>query len=641
MNMNIDLKKMYEKYVIKSFCEKYNVTKKELNENNHFYFRFLCFLYLDFIRNIEIPKINLGSRYEAVFIEFRILPHVEFIIRNTILKLGSNWSYTIICGNKNYDFFCKICSNISPNLNIIKIDLDNLLVNDYNNLLTSLEFWKMLNGEKILIYQEDSIMFKNNINDFLIYDYIGAPFPKNQNDTPNSVGNGGFSLRSKSKMIDIINSKLIDDTIFNSSTTNYMKNNGLTTPPEDVYFSKNMQELNIGIVASHESALSFSTESVANKNSLGGHKFWIGNSEWKKIMKNKFDLIEYKPQSNLLLYLKYYNISEVHSKIDTIPNAFDIDLYFCDAVNNLLIGKNEDIIKYIKNIGLNGFIYHPKQILNIFPNIVFYKFMKNLFIMYKFTIYKSSEFINKFIYKSNYNDLKSRLIKQKYYNLNNKIELLIVAFIGNENRGIDLINKIINYKSIQEFNISFCFNNLSDTTKYTDKIKNLIKTNFEFYSIYNCKELGTDITPTLLMCDDILNKHHNFNHIIKLHTKSISSQYSDLTDFILSMPLSNILSNKIDNCNCIGHPKYYINITSDNFNNELFIKYSNSINIKNSFVGGTIFYINSKVLLEVINFIIKNNYRSYFLNNLYENNCINKDYSPIHFIERLFGVIKI
>jgi hypothetical protein len=641
MNVNIDLKKMYEKYIIKSFCEKYNVTKKELNENNHFYFRFLCFLYLDFIRNIEMPKINLGSRYEAVFIEFRILPHVEFIIRNAILKLGSNWSYTIICGNKNYDFFCKICSNISPNLNIIKIDLDNLLVNDYNNLLTSLEFWKMLNGEKILIYQEDSIMFKNNINDFLIYDYIGAPFPKNQNDTPNLVGNGGFSLRSKSKMIDIINSKLIDDTIFNSSTTNYMKNNGLTVPPEDVYFSKNMQELNIGVVASHESALSFSTESVANKNSLGGHKFWIGNSEWKKIMKNKFDLIEYKPQSNLLLYLKYYNISEVHSKIDTIPNAFDIDLYFCDAVNNLLIGKNEDIIKYIKNIGLNGFIYHPKQILNIFPNIVFYKFMKNLFIMYKFTIYKSSEFINKFIYKSNYNDLKSRLIKQKYYNLNNKIELLIVAFIGNENRGIDLINKIINYKNIQEFNISFCFNNLSDTTKYTDKIKNLIKTNFEFYSIYNCKELGTDITPTLLMCDDILNKHHNFNHIIKLHTKSISSQYSDLTDFILSMPLSNILSNKIDNCNCIGHPKYYINITSDNFNNELFIKYSNSINIKKSFVGGTIFYINSKVLLEVINFIIKNNYRSYFLNNLYENNCINKDYSPIHFIERLFGVIKI
>ena len=88
--MNNDIKKMYEKYVIKSFCENYNITKKELNDNSHFYFRFLCFLYLDFIRNVEIPKINLGSRYETVFIEFRIFPHVEFIIRNIIIKLGSN-----------------------------------------------------------------------------------------------------------------------------------------------------------------------------------------------------------------------------------------------------------------------------------------------------------------------------------------------------------------------------------------------------------------------------------------------------------------------------------------------------------------------------------------------------------------------
>jgi hypothetical protein len=181
---------------------------------------------------------------------------------------------------------------------------------------------------------------------------------------------------------------------------------------------------------------------------------------------------------------------------------------------------------------------------------------------------------------------------------------------------------------------------LSDNTKYSDKIKDLIKNHFEFYSIYNCKELGTDITPTLLMCDDILKNHHKFNHIIKLHTKSISNHYNDLTDFILSMPLSNLLLHRKSTCNCIGHPKYYINITSDIFNNELFIKYSKSISIKNSFVGGTIFYISSNILLEVINFIVKNNYRAYFLNNLYENNCINKDYSPIHFIERLFGVIK-
>ena len=88
-----------------TFCETYDVTKTELNKEDHIYFRFLCFSYIEFIRNINIPNIKLGNRYEAVFIEFRILPHTEFIIRNTIIKLGSDWSHTIICGNQNYDFF--------------------------------------------------------------------------------------------------------------------------------------------------------------------------------------------------------------------------------------------------------------------------------------------------------------------------------------------------------------------------------------------------------------------------------------------------------------------------------------------------------------------------------------------------------
>ena len=32
----------------------------------------------------------------------------------------------------------------------------------------------MFNGEKLLIYQEDSCIFHNNYQEFLKYDYIGA-----------------------------------------------------------------------------------------------------------------------------------------------------------------------------------------------------------------------------------------------------------------------------------------------------------------------------------------------------------------------------------------------------------------------------------------------------------------------------------
>ena len=59
----------------------------------------------------------------------------------------------------------------------------------------------------------------------------------------------------------------------------------------------------------------------------------------------------------------------------------------------------------------------------------------------------------------------------------------------------------------------------------------------------------------------------------------------------------------------------------------------------NTFVAGTIFYTTDVVFDSVLKFMKTNNYREYLLNNLYENNTINKDYSPIHFLERVFGII--
>jgi hypothetical protein len=95
-----------------------------------------------------------------------------------------------------------------------------------------------------------------------------------------------------------------------------------------------------------------------------------------------------------------------------------------------------------------------------------------------------------------------------------------MVFIGNETLGIDLIQRIIKYKEIQNnFNIAFCFN--EKMIKNFDVIKKLITNNFDFYAIYKSKELGSDITPTLLMYNDIIKKH-KFRHILKFHTKTIS-----------------------------------------------------------------------------------------------------------------------
>ena len=65
------------------------------------------------------------------------------------------------------------------------------------------------------------------------------------------------------------------------------------------------------------------------------------------------------------------------------------------------------------------------------------------------------------------------------------------------------------------------------------------------------------------------------------------------------------------------------------------------IDADKEFVAGTIFYAQSKVFDTMIEFVKNNNYRSFLLNNLYENNSINKEHSPTHLLERLFGVIKL
>jgi glycosyltransferase involved in cell wall biosynthesis len=243
-------------------------------------FRIICEEHIPHIRNIDLPVISQNNIYEAVLIEYRCFPHLEFLIRNAIIKLGEKWSHSIVCGTNNYEYMLSMCANISPEITVIKTEYDNLNQSTYSMLLASKKFWELFAGEKILLYQEDSCIFKSNVEDFLQWDYIGAPWTKTQNDTPNCVGNGGLSLRTKQRMIDIIERISIEHTEISSHTIAYMKNAKMTICPEDVYFAKNMQTYNLGRVADWDSASEFSTELIYNENSFGGHNFWLNDGNW-------------------------------------------------------------------------------------------------------------------------------------------------------------------------------------------------------------------------------------------------------------------------------------------------------------------------------------------------------------------------
>ena len=64
-----------------------------------------------------------------------------------------------------------------------------------------LELYKYVNTEHVLCIQDDGFIINPTAwtDDFLEYDYIGAPWPHGTY----KVGNGGFSLRSK-KLLDIL-----------------------------------------------------------------------------------------------------------------------------------------------------------------------------------------------------------------------------------------------------------------------------------------------------------------------------------------------------------------------------------------------------------------------------------------------------
>ena len=237
--------------------------KNPMHDGAKIKYRYVCWKYLLNIRDKRLPEIKLNNKLEAAFIEFRCFPHVEFLIRNAIIKLGAEWSQTIVCGNKNYDYMKNMCDKISPNIKLIKLDVDNLDPGtSYTNLLTSVSFWNMFSGEKILIHQEDSCIFKTNYKDFLQYDYIGAPWNHHREWYQESglkipVGNGGFSLRTKQIMIDIIN-----------------KYERSPNDVEDVYFARQMQDNNIGNFPDGWVAQAFSAEAILSDQSFGGHCFF-------------------------------------------------------------------------------------------------------------------------------------------------------------------------------------------------------------------------------------------------------------------------------------------------------------------------------------------------------------------------------
>jgi hypothetical protein len=219
-------------------------------------------------------------------------------------------------------------------------------------------------------------------------------------------------------------------------------------------------------------------------------------------------------------------------------------------------------------------------------------------------------------------------------NLNVISDTVYCCYIGNYENGLKLLETV----SVKSYEM-MCF--VIRSKKLYDKLLSSIEDKFKNFIIFVSKEYGNDIIPTLQSLNYLLNKY-NIKYVYKFHTKGDNKMFEDLSNYLVNLPSNKIKENlNYGISNCIAKKEYYKSLKQDVFNKKLIKEHLNKIDHNLSFVVATIFCCESLVITKVLEFIKSNDFRQYFINNLYDTNIILFKNSPIHFIERLFGVIKI
>ena len=227
------------------------------------------FLLEEYVKYIDyVPYIPKETDYYAVIIEPRLHPDLLTVIKSTMFHLNKTnspikWGLQIFHGNQNE----KLINNITTlfdNVVTVNIGVNNLTNIEHSEYMETVDFWGKVKGNKALIFQTDSLLLRSGIDEFLDYDYIGAPWRKPKEGQ--WVGNGGLSLRTVSKMIEICENNPVTEQIW-----------------EDIYFMKHMKGIG---VADIETAMKFSMEDVFSPNPLGVHNpiRHIGPEQLKKVL---------------------------------------------------------------------------------------------------------------------------------------------------------------------------------------------------------------------------------------------------------------------------------------------------------------------------------------------------------------------
>lgn len=216
----------------------------------------------------DIPNKNETNKF-CVLMEFRSNPLLISVIKNFMYLLkNKGWGLIVYHGLTNEDFL-KNGLYGWKNVYFIRTMKDNIKPEFYSDILCEIPFWNTLSQfgcEHSLIFQIDTVLLKDTIDEFLEYDYVGSPWCGKWLGVA-EVGNGGLSIRKISTMKYIIE---------NYPRSTHTKFGYQTLQNEDIFFSYWLHiesEKNPNIkMPSVEVAQRFSVETIFNEDTCGMHQ---------------------------------------------------------------------------------------------------------------------------------------------------------------------------------------------------------------------------------------------------------------------------------------------------------------------------------------------------------------------------------
>ncbi|APA08349.1 hypothetical protein SS1G_13279 [Sclerotinia sclerotiorum 1980 UF-70] len=246
------------------------------------------------------PTSTLDPTKLAFMVETRSLPHLPLQLTHMTSVIPQEWTFKFMGSNTSINYLLSFHHLqdlvASKKLTLIPLPSQwNVSSREsISQMFTDPELYKSLSpAEHLLIFQPDSIFCTKaptTLNDFIQYDYIGAPWSAKSTHG----GNGGLSLRRVSSILRVLENE------------RRKPGDGAL---EDLWLSNALNRLEGSKMANAEVSKTFSVESVWDDAPLGYHIGWLGVHHEQIWDKPNYvsHIMNYCPEVKIILGMKIDN----------------------------------------------------------------------------------------------------------------------------------------------------------------------------------------------------------------------------------------------------------------------------------------------------------------------------------------------